>query len=458
MDQAFDDEAGVVKVSLPLVIQVGCRVPAASGGGGRDCFLAKAREPVRFLHVSSELVIGGGIVSSRIWVEMEWALIISLAFSGLGLGVVISVPASDLGLFSLDLDSDGFAEFESFYFYQEASQIYFLTHVDGIDRSTTLPDEEFVGIRWGVFASTQDLAASSMFSGDLLVPEGFNRLYDSIQGVMTIDEAEPLFAAWVYGSLGTGSDDLRLLGMVVDASDFFSSGGTADLRIFFHDYGSFGGGDGINGASLAQTGVLSEALSRLDSVAEFIGPKSGLIRVPSQIGKTCQLKRGRSPGSGDTIATLLGTGQVLTLSWDDTETSDAGDDAGGAIQAFGVLFVVLFEGVEIDLRADRPGGVQGAAAPALGKGGSPARVAGEGSVVLLVLLDLGDHAVEKFGANFLGIGRRHLVLEVGDDLGGEKGVHVAADLRLDLGVADAGDVEGVGISLGDFPQEEIRRT
>ncbi len=254
---------------------------------------------------------------------MKWALIISLALSDLGSGAVISVPASDLGLFSLDLDSDGFAEFERFYFYEEASQIYFLTHVDGIDSSTTFPDEEFVGIRWGVFASTQELAASSMFSGDLLVPEGFNRLYDSIQGIMTIDQAEPLFAAWMYGSLGTGSDDLRLLGMVIDASDFFSSGGTADLRIFFHDYGSYGGGEGINGASLAQTGILSEGLKHLDSVAEFIGPRSGLIRVPSQIGKTYQLMRGKSPGTGVTIATLQGSGQILTLSWDDTESADA---------------------------------------------------------------------------------------------------------------------------------------
>lgn len=253
---------------------------------------------------------------------MKWACIITLALQGVGLGAVISVPASDLGLFSLDIDSDGFAEFENFYYSLEEGRIYFLTHVDGIDVSTTFPDEAFVGLRSDVFATTGELAGSSMFTGDLLVPEGFNRINDSITGVGSIHDAEPLFAAWMYGSLGTGAEDLRLLGMVIDATDFFSSGGSADLKIFFHDYGAYGGGEGIDGASLAQTGILSTSLNHLDSVAEFIGPKSGLIRVQSEVGKTYQLMRGASPGSGQSIATLQGTGQVLTLSWDDTESSD----------------------------------------------------------------------------------------------------------------------------------------
>lgn len=238
-------------------------------------------------------------------------------------GAVVSVPPSGLGDFSLDIDSDGFAEFINFGFWPEGNMIAFEFHVDGINLATTFPDDLFVGIRAGTFASKEALVASTMFTGDLVVPLGYTRTYDSITGIATVDGSLPLFAAWMYGSLGSGSDELRLLAMVVDATDYFSSGQTANLKIFFHDYGSFAGGEGIVGASLSQTGINTAVSNQLDADVEFTGPKSGLIRVASKLGSTYLLKKGDNPGNGQTIATLTGTGEVLTLSWDDTDSPDS---------------------------------------------------------------------------------------------------------------------------------------
>ena len=237
-------------------------------------------------------------------------------------GAVVSVPPGGLGSFVLDIDSDGFAEFRNFGYWPEGNQIAFEFHVDGIDTITTFPDVPFLGIRGDTFASKEALVASTMFSGDLVVPLGYTRLYDSITGVAFVNGDNPIFAAWMYGSLGSGSDELRLLGMVVDATEFFSSGGNANLDIFFHDYGSFAGGESITGASLSLTGINTGVSSQLEADVEFMGPKSGLMRVASKLGSTYRLKKGSAPGDGTTIATLAGTGGVLTLSWDDTGSPD----------------------------------------------------------------------------------------------------------------------------------------
>lgn len=255
--------------------------------------------------------------------RVNWMGILSVLLSSLAGGTVVSVPPEGLGSFVLDIDSDGFAEFRDFGYSAQENTVFFGFHVDGIDSITTFPDEDFVGIRAKAFSSTAELVSSTMFSGDLTVPVGYTRLYDSIQGYGWINPSLPLFAAWMYGSLGSGSEELRLLAMVVDATNFFNSGGSADLQIYFHDYGSFAGGEGISGASLSRTGINTGASTQLNANVEFIGPKSGLIRVASKSGRTYHLKKGDTPNDGVIIATLMGTGGVLTLSWDDTNSDDA---------------------------------------------------------------------------------------------------------------------------------------
>lgn len=254
---------------------------------------------------------------------MMQQLFLALLLSPLASATVVSVPPGGLAGFTLDIDSDGVAEFTDFLFWQETNQIYFQFNVDGIDIPTTFPDDLFVGFRGDVFASKEALISSSMFSGDLAIPTEYTRLYNDITGLSMLEESTPIFAAWMFGSLGDGSEELRLLAMIVDSTEFFASDHTSNLRIYFHDYGSFAGGEGISGASLAATGINSSASSQLDADVEFIGPKSGLIRVASKEGRTYRLKRGSSPGSGVTIATLIGTGETLTMSWDDSGSIDA---------------------------------------------------------------------------------------------------------------------------------------
>lgn len=254
--------------------------------------------------------------------RIKWIGILAVLLSCPASGTVVSLPPGGLEGFVLDIDSDGFAEFSDFQYSASGAQLAFQFHVDGIDSVTTFPDEAFLGIRAGAFANKEELVSSSMFSGDLTIPLVYTRLYDSIQGVGYLDSAQPLFAAWMYGSLGSGSEELRLLAMVVDATDYLQSGGNANLLIYFHDYGSFAGGEGISGASLSRTGINTGASTQLDADVEFIGPKSGLIRVASKAGSTYHLRKGNSPTEGDIIAALTGTGGVLTLSWDDTDSDD----------------------------------------------------------------------------------------------------------------------------------------
>jgi hypothetical protein len=253
---------------------------------------------------------------------MKKQVFLTLLLASLGSAAVVSVPPGGLGGFTLDIDSDGVAEFTDFGFWAEANQIAFLFNVDGIDIPTMFPDDIFAGYRGQTFASKEALISSSMFSGDLTVPTGYTRLNNNITGFVMLGEDAPIFAAWMYGSLGEGSEELRLLAMIVDATEFFASDHTSNLRIFFHDYGSFAGGEDIAGVSLAETGINNNASSQLDADVEFIGPKTGLIRVASKQGATYRLKRGTNPDTGVTIATLIGTGETLTLSWDDSETTD----------------------------------------------------------------------------------------------------------------------------------------
>ena len=62
-------------------------------------------------------------------------------------------------------------------------------------------------------------------------------------------------AFWAFGTAGTGSQTVSLVGMVVDFSEYYASNGFADIAFYTHHYGTFGPGDELAGASLLLTGA-----------------------------------------------------------------------------------------------------------------------------------------------------------------------------------------------------------
>ena len=221
---------------------------------------------------------------------------------------------------SLDFDGDGMAELSTFEVFR--GQMTFGIQVDGVGNPMQFPDDVFVGINTRSFDSSSALISSSIFSGDFTAQSDLGRIYDNIQGTLFLYAAEPIMAGWIYGTSGSGAADVHLIGMVIDATDYFNSGGNADLKVYHYDFGAFGPGESLANATLASTSYPTRH-GPLPSTSEFDGPRRGRILVPTILGKTYHLMRGTHPGQGTSILTRAGTGAVETFPWDDSASSDS---------------------------------------------------------------------------------------------------------------------------------------
>lgn len=220
---------------------------------------------------------------------------------------------------SLDLDGDGLAELSEFV----AGNIYFgcdIT-VDAVNTSVQFPDDAFLGVNLRSFSSSSALVASSIFSGNFTAQSNLTRSYDNIQGNLFLDAAGPILAGWIYGTSGSGAADVHLVGMVIDATEYLGSGGSADLKVYHYDFGAFSPGESLANATLASTSYPFRQ-GPLPSTATFDGPRRGQILVPTILGKTYRLMRGARPGDGTAILTRAGTGAVETFPWDDSTSTD----------------------------------------------------------------------------------------------------------------------------------------
>jgi hypothetical protein len=249
-------------------------------------------------------------------------LLLFIALAAFSFGEVVSLPVSSMATYSLDLDLDGVPEVERFLYDNQSGSLSFVGYLDALDAGTVFPDEPFYGSGGGVFSSLAALAASPKWCGAFLAPSVINRFENNVPGYGIITASEPVWAYWSYGTSGFGTQNVHLQAVVVDATAYFTSGRTADLKIYYHDYGSFAAGEGLNPAILAGTGVPVLASTRLAAEFEFLGPKSGTIKVASTAGRIYRLMRGTELRVGVMVSTAAGTGAELTLSWDDSASTD----------------------------------------------------------------------------------------------------------------------------------------
>jgi hypothetical protein len=220
---------------------------------------------------------------------------------------------------SLDLDGDGLADLSRF---EESGGVMSCNIiVDAVNTSIQFPDDVFAGINLGRFNASSALISSSIFSGNFTAQSNLSRNFDNIQGNLFLLASEPILAGWIYSTSGSGAADVHLVGMVIDATDYFISGGTADWKVYHYDFGAFGPGESLANATLASTSYPSRQ-GPLPSTTEFDGPRRGRILVPTILGKTYQLLRGPRPGQGTAILTRPGTGAVETFPWDDSASTD----------------------------------------------------------------------------------------------------------------------------------------
>lgn len=248
-----------------------------------------------------------------------WLLAWTLACTLPAESALTLIPPSAMATASLDFDGDGLMELNTFQVSGDvmSSQI----QVDAVNTPIQFPDDVFVGINLRRFDSSSALITSTIFSGDFTAQTDLDRMSDDATGGLFILASEPILAGWIYGTSGSDAADVHLIGMVIDAIDYFSSGGTADLKVYHYDFGAFGPGESLANATLASTSYPSRQ-GPLPSTSEFDGPRRGRILVPTILGKTYQLMRGPRPGEGTAILTRPGTGAVETFPWDDSASTD----------------------------------------------------------------------------------------------------------------------------------------
>jgi hypothetical protein len=174
---------------------------------------------------------------------------------------VVAVSPSQFASFSLDMDGDGAAEISRFQ--STAGDISFDLFVDGADVGSfvSFPTTTFAGFETQNFADLQSLESSDLFAGTYVAPAFISRGFDNIIGFGYNTPSTPLQAWWSYGTSGSGSSPFHLLGVVIDYRAYFSSGGTADIEIYYNDYGSFSPNQSSGPISLAATSIPEPASS-----------------------------------------------------------------------------------------------------------------------------------------------------------------------------------------------------
>lgn len=168
---------------------------------------------------------------------------------------VVSVTPDQFAGFSLDIDGDGVAELRRFQ--PTTGVVAFDLTADGmaVGSHVNFPSTTFAGFESAAFTDPLSLEMSDLFSGIYTAPAVISRQFDNIVGGGFGQATAPIYAWWSYGTTGSSNAPVHLLGVVIDFRDYFSSGGSAAIDVYYHDFGSFGTGQTSGLISLAATGV-----------------------------------------------------------------------------------------------------------------------------------------------------------------------------------------------------------
>lgn len=246
---------------------------------------------------------------------------------------VNDVLLADWSSFSLDVDGDSVADFEG-----STSNNQNVTLINYAEGNTftvqnlpgTRPGQGTLGSSF-TFADLAALQADAIYAGSVSIipPQVFGPLHlaENSAVVFNANPSAPIVAGWRFGTSGTANDPLAIIGFVLDATEFFSSGGTAPIKLYTHHFGSLDQNDPALSVSLATalglgTGAGSAAVNGfLPTTVSFTGPKAGSISTPSVTGKTYRLHRLIDLGTtGTVVDTQTGTGNPLVFTFDDSSS------------------------------------------------------------------------------------------------------------------------------------------
>lgn len=232
---------------------------------------------------------------------------------------MVEVTPGGLVDVSLDIDGDGVPEIGSLYFDPESPWLGGEFRVDGTREVSNFAGDVFLGVSGVRVATMADLVEANGFATEFTAPASIERNpeYDPINGTFFLSVDEPLLAIWSYGTSGTGTAPVMLVGFVVDAREHFVSGRIAPVNIYAHNYGPVLGGDAPRWVSLADTGVPVDTLPPLAAATEFPDPRMVRFTVASETGKTYRILRQNAAGEVEVVVEQPGTGASLTLQWDD---------------------------------------------------------------------------------------------------------------------------------------------
>lgn len=184
---------------------------------------------------------------------------------------VVSVTPAQFAGFSLDIDGDGAAEIRNFQ--ATTGVVSFGIMVDGlrVGSHVNFPNSTFAGFESATFTDLLSFEMSDLFSGNYTAPEVISRDFNNFLGAGFGQVTAPIQAWWSYGTSGSGSQPVHLLGVVIDYRAYFSSGGSAAVDVYYHDFGSFGPNQTSGPISLATTGIPEPSSIILTMSALFAG-------------------------------------------------------------------------------------------------------------------------------------------------------------------------------------------
>lgn len=250
------------------------------------------------LSVSTALLAGGSAVAETIAVD----------------------PLAGAG-FELDIDGDGVGEFTGMFGDPAGTQLGIGLTFDGLTESAEIGSQAFIGVTSARQPDLESLTELRGFADLFVAPSVVERSasLDNAGNSAFLFSGDPLLAQWTFGTSGSGTDPVRLIGWIVDARDYFSSGGDADIVIHYHDFGEVSAGDPDRWISLRETEIPLDGLAPLEAEVDFPGDRTVSFEVASESDALYRILRRHETGGWRVVESADGDGSPLTLEHDGVE-------------------------------------------------------------------------------------------------------------------------------------------
>lgn len=239
----------------------------------------------------------------------------------------IEVEPTQLGdSFEVDIDVDGKAELYGGWYTEASGSLTFGVRVGVTDEVVTLGANVFRGISAVATETLVELYEAEGFATSFDPPTSVARHpgLDDVSGGLFLTADRPILGCWGYGTSGglsnggMADDPVRLVGLVIDATEYFTSGRTSAVKVYWNDYGAIASGEAARWITLADTGVPRHVESLGGVLSEFVGRRKICFRFESELGLKYRVLRNTGRDDPEEVLVADGTGEQMTLVWDDS--------------------------------------------------------------------------------------------------------------------------------------------